>query len=397
MSPSSSGWAPNRGSTPPKARGGRSPPIRRRCSTRCSGTDRRWRPRARPDRRRRSDEHEDARGGASPLEFRRRDRPRRRRGVARARGGGGRDAGDPRLDDAGPRRPRDLPARPRRRGASADLLPPAHVARRPRRRGGGPRRRRRRLPRQTVRSGRTAGAGRRRPPHARRADARHPVERPAPDLQLLQARAIGRQLLDAGRELHHRTLERRVLARHLPHLLRQADGGDEMSVQAEPVRTRVRARAVLVALIALLPAAAAIVYMDSHERTLAAQRLESENLRLMRVAATQEAAVFDGARRLVQMIAAFPAIRGADVAHCSDVLRGVTDNQPDYYNVLVSRADGRLLCGARPVDALPPAVVRERSWFKRVMASRQTAVGTYEVNPATGEPTIAVAHPVLDR
>ncbi|HZP47814.1 MAG TPA: ATP-binding protein [Vicinamibacterales bacterium] len=170
-----------------------------------------------------------------------------------------------------------------------------------------------------------------------------------------------------------------------------------MSVQAEPVRTRVRARAVLVALIALLPAAAAIVYMDSHERTLAAQRLESENLRLMRVAATQEAAVFDGARRLVQMIAAFPAIRGADVAHCSDVLRGVTDNQPDYYNVLVSRADGRLLCGARPVDALPPAVVRERSWFKRVMASRQTAVGTYEVNPATGEPTIAVAHPVLDR
>jgi hypothetical protein len=61
---------------------------------------------------------------------------------------------------------------------------------------------------------------------------------------------------------------------------------------------RLRTRLVVIALLAVVPAAAAIVYSQTKERRQARERTVAESLRLVRLAASQQAAVFEGARRL---------------------------------------------------------------------------------------------------
>jgi hypothetical protein len=77
------------------------------------------------------------------------------------------------------------------------------------------------------------------------------------------------------------------------------------------LRSHLRARLALVVFVALLPVIGAIVYTQGAERRSARTRTLANNLRLARLAASQQASVLDGTRRLLLTLAQLPAI-GAD-------------------------------------------------------------------------------------
>ena len=82
--------------------------------------------------------------------------------------------------------------------------------------------------------------------------------------------------------------------------------------------TRLRARLVVVALIAVAPAVAALVLVQSSARQRSRDRAIAETQRLARLAAAQQANVFDGARRLLVTLSEFspPTTRARATGSC---------------------------------------------------------------------------------
>jgi CheY-like chemotaxis protein len=162
------------------------------------------------------------------------------------------------------------------------------------------------------------------------------------------------------------------------------------------VAQRLRTRLAIIGLVAMLPAVGAILYTQSTEREAAAQRTIAENRRLLRLAAEQQSAVFEGSRQLLRMLADYPAIRTGNQAHYEEVLHDTLANHSGYYNIAVIDSNGMRVCAAVPVANGDAQVARRRQWFKIAAQRRDTVVGGYQISETVGKPTIIVAQPVFD-
>jgi len=153
-----------------------------------------------------------------------------------------------------------------------------------------------------------------------------------------------------------------------------------------PFASRLRGRLLMVVVVAVLPIVGAIVYTQAAERRAARERTLADNLRLARLAATQQASVLEGTRRLLLTLARMPALHADDSPPCVELLTRVLRDHPGYFNLTVANADGSLFCAANPVDPRLLPTVRGRKWFERAMDTRMTAVGDYQISATTGKP-----------
>jgi signal transduction histidine kinase/CheY-like chemotaxis protein len=161
-------------------------------------------------------------------------------------------------------------------------------------------------------------------------------------------------------------------------------------------RARLGTRLLIIALVAAAPAIATIVVTQSQARQRREDRTLADSLRLVRLAAEQQAGVFDGALRLLQTLAEVPQLRASDSHECATLLPPVLAHHPGYLALTVANADGTIFCSSAHVERLALKTASGRVWFERVMRSRQTATGDYQFSALSGKPTIVVAHPLLD-
>ena len=158
------------------------------------------------------------------------------------------------------------------------------------------------------------------------------------------------------------------------------------------LRSRLRSRLLILSLASVLPALGVIVYTESVERSQARTRALDDTLRLTRLAARQPASTVEGAQRLLQTLAQFPAL-GGDVPACRAVLRNVARDNPGYSNLFVVDPRGVVECSSRSGEHVS---VLDRPWFQRAIQTHAVVVGDYQISRATGRPDIIVAFPVLD-
>ena len=94
--------------------------------------------------------------------------------------------------------------------------------------------------------------------------------------------------------------------------------------------TRLGPRLLLVALVAVAPIIAGAVVTQSIARERARERTLADSLRLVRLAANEQAVVFDGARRLLLTLAEFPPLRASDPRGCQEMLANVLQVHPGF-------------------------------------------------------------------
>ena len=161
-------------------------------------------------------------------------------------------------------------------------------------------------------------------------------------------------------------------------------------------RLRLRLQLLLVAIVAVAPVMAAVGVNQRQAREQARLRTLADSLRLVRLAATQQASILNGARLLLLTLNEFAPLRAADPRECLEVLPRVLRDHSGYLALTVANADGTIFCSSGPAERLAGADATGRVWFTRVMRSRAMAIGDYQVSAVTGQPAIVVAHPLLD-
>lgn len=161
-----------------------------------------------------------------------------------------------------------------------------------------------------------------------------------------------------------------------------------------PVLSSLRVRAVLLVLLAVLPALGLLFYTASAERQSARDEAQEDARRFARLAASDETRLIESTRQLLVVLARFPTLRGADPAACDALLADLLAQFPLYANLGSIAPDGNLLCSAVPAQR--PTNLGDRAYVQRALAAGEFALGEYQIGRITGRASLNAALPVLD-
>jgi PAS domain S-box-containing protein len=156
-----------------------------------------------------------------------------------------------------------------------------------------------------------------------------------------------------------------------------------------------RARLLLLVVLAIIPALGLTFYTDVELRRRAAADVETDALRLARIAANDQEDSIKSTRQLLYALGQLPQVSAAEPAACSQFLAGLLDQVPQLTLLGVIDVGGQLVCSAPPGGG--SVSLAGRDYFQRAMETRDFAVGAYQRDPLSGKATLGMALPLPDR
>jgi len=154
-----------------------------------------------------------------------------------------------------------------------------------------------------------------------------------------------------------------------------------------------RFRLLLLVLIALIPALGLMLYSASVQRRETAAAVQADALRLVRLAASNQEQVIEGARQLLLMVAHLREVRGRDPAACNALAADLLSHNRSYVNLGAADLEGNVYCSAVP--SAQRLTTTDRSWVERAAQTRDFTVGDYQVGSISGKALLVCAYPVL--
>jgi signal transduction histidine kinase/HAMP domain-containing protein len=157
-----------------------------------------------------------------------------------------------------------------------------------------------------------------------------------------------------------------------------------------PFLTSLRARLVLLILMAVIPAFTLILFSEAKHRELTAGQVKQNALVAARVIAAEHDRVLENAHEFLVTLARVPQIRDLDKAACRKILSGLLE--PRYADLVVADKGGNLVCAALPPDG---SLARSAGLHHtRSVESHDFSVGNVRYHKATEKPLLDVGYPV---
>jgi len=152
-----------------------------------------------------------------------------------------------------------------------------------------------------------------------------------------------------------------------------------------------RSRLLLLVVLALLPAAAAIIDSAFEQHRVAKADAQEDARRLVRLAARAHASVINEGRLLLSTLVQVYQIRGANASICKDVLPRLLAQNKQFANIGIIRPDGQVVCSGVPFKG--GLNVADRSYFQRAVQTGKFVIGDYQIGRITKLPVLVVAQP----
>jgi HAMP domain-containing protein len=173
-----------------------------------------------------------------------------------------------------------------------------------------------------------------------------------------------------------------------------------MNLDAEATRPKrslfssLRARLILLVVIAVMPVLGLTFYTAVEQRQLATVGVQETALRLARLTSTQQGQMILGARQLLTGLAQLREVRQDNSAICSSFFAVLLKAYPVYSNMGAIDRDGHVYCSAVPMVGSTNAA--DRPYFQRAIQSADFAIGDYQIGRITGKAAINFAYPIFD-
>lgn len=155
-----------------------------------------------------------------------------------------------------------------------------------------------------------------------------------------------------------------------------------------------RVRLLLLFALAVIPALGWIFHVHVEQRRLAATEAQDNVLRLVQLAAAQQAQLIQGTHQLLSVLAQLPAVREGNSAACTTLFTDLLKRYPVFANLGADRLNGDVFCSATP---LPQSLnVANYTWFQRVIHDQKFTIGEYQKSLISNEFILVLGYPILD-
>jgi signal transduction histidine kinase len=155
-----------------------------------------------------------------------------------------------------------------------------------------------------------------------------------------------------------------------------------------------RARLILLVLLAIIPAILLILYTTAEQRQLATVDVRENAQWLTRLVAGDQERLIDETRQLLLTLTHLSEARGTALSTCSALFAELLDQYPQYTNLGVASPNGEVMCSALPT--LSQVNISNQSYFQNTIEKRDFAVGGYQLDEITGTPTIGFGYPIYN-
>jgi PAS domain S-box-containing protein len=155
-----------------------------------------------------------------------------------------------------------------------------------------------------------------------------------------------------------------------------------------------RARLLALALCCLLPALVVVAILGVVQHRYEREEARRDALHLTSVVSASQLHQVVAGRNFLESLASQPEILGPH-PECSRYLAEILRLNPAYSNLGVASASGDVVASAVPLPH--PVRDADREWFRRAVATREFAYGSYVVSRVLDKPTLNFACPLLAR
>ncbi len=146
-------------------------------------------------------------------------------------------------------------------------------------------------------------------------------------------------------------------------------------------------------LVATLPGVLLVVYQARTHRMDAIATAQDRARHTLQSVAGSQQRLINNTRLFLQQLASMPQVHQPELAQCGQYLAEVLALNMSYVNVGVPRADGDLLCNARPLKS--PVNVANRPYFQQAITAREFSVGSFQIDRAAQVASVNFAYPVV--
>lgn len=157
---------------------------------------------------------------------------------------------------------------------------------------------------------------------------------------------------------------------------------------------RLRARLMLLVVLAVLPALGIIVHSAAKEARHRDAEVRGEALALTRAVAKTLTHHVESARQVLLALTALDELREGDANVCTRVLTNLIPEYPQYDNFGVVETNGLLLASGLPFEEA--VNLGDRPWFKQTLATGRFSGGEYQIGRVTKRATVSFGYPLSD-
>jgi hypothetical protein len=154
-----------------------------------------------------------------------------------------------------------------------------------------------------------------------------------------------------------------------------------------------QSRLVLLIILVALPGLAGVIYQSFVEREHAINAALQQAINTVEATTTDQTQLIRDTQNFLQRLATFTSVLSPGSPECSVALADILKLNGNYVNLGIPRADGQLLCNARPLNK--PVNVVDRPYIQQALATRDFSIGEFQVDRAAGVTSINFAYPVI--
>ncbi|HEX3504482.1 MAG TPA: diguanylate cyclase [Xanthobacteraceae bacterium] len=155
----------------------------------------------------------------------------------------------------------------------------------------------------------------------------------------------------------------------------------------------IRARLIVLALVAIAPLMIERVHGLEEARTVRTERANADVIDLARRGAESQRQIIYSVRSLLQIVSRVYAKMPLDSSSCNQYLGDLTTNIPWIRGLSVASDDGRIKCSTQS-DALG-LNVSDRPYFQTALTARDFALSDYMISRTNDVPSVIATYPVI--
>jgi diguanylate cyclase (GGDEF)-like protein len=174
------------------------------------------------------------------------------------------------------------------------------------------------------------------------------------------------------------------------------DGGPKSKKSAVPNKPMlsIRARLILLALLAIAPLMIERVHGLEEARGIRTERANNDVSELARRGAESQRQIIYSVRSLLQIVSRVYAKMPLDSSDCSQYLADLTTNIPWIRDLSIASPDGRIKCSTQTLAL--GLNVSDRQHFQNALNAREFALSDYMISRANDVPGVVATYPIIE-
>jgi diguanylate cyclase (GGDEF)-like protein len=164
------------------------------------------------------------------------------------------------------------------------------------------------------------------------------------------------------------------------------------SVPSKPM-LGIRARLIVLALLAIAPLMIERVHGLEEARAIRTERANNDVIELARRGAESQRQIIYSVRSLLQIVSRVYAKMPLDSGNCSQYLADLMTNIPWIRDLSIASDDGRIKCSTQPLAL--GLNVSDRLHFQNALTAREFALSDYMINRSNDVPSVVATYPII--